>query len=84
MTDWEDAVNLMKVNSKVNLKGKSKKNKKLLDPVGLRCWECGQYLDNLKSGHYCGNCLVKHLKKLGMLQAKEKLAKNDKKIMSEL
>ena len=67
MTDWKDATNLMKVNNK---KSKAKKSKNL--QIGLRCWECGQYLDNLKKGHYCTNCLIKHLKKLGFNPIEEK------------
>ncbi len=58
MTNWEEAVNLMKINGK---KRKIREHDKL--EVGLRCWECGLYLDNLGTGHYCSKCLIKKLKK---------------------
>jgi hypothetical protein len=31
--------------------------------IGLRCWECGLYIDNYRTGHYCSRCLVKNIKK---------------------
>jgi len=58
MTDWQDAVNLMKVEEK---KRRTKKKKET--NIGLRCWECGLYLDNLGTGHYCTRCFVRNLKK---------------------
>ena len=58
MTDWQDAVNILVPNGK---KEKTKKTKP--SQVGLRCWECGLYIDNLRTGHYCTSCLVKHLRK---------------------
>ena len=70
MTDWQEASNLMKVEKK---KTRRKRNDKT--QVGLRCWDCGQYLANLNAGHYCSNCLLKHLKKFGLIQAKDKPCK---------
>jgi hypothetical protein len=58
MTDWQDAVNLMKANKK---KRKVKKNEET--NIGLRCWECGLFIDNYRTGHYCSRCLVKNIKK---------------------
>lgn len=58
MTDWQDAVNLMRANKKKrNVKKKEETN------IGLRCWECGLYIDNYRTGHYCSRCLVKNIKK---------------------
>ena len=57
MTDWQDAVIVMKANRK---KRRVKKTDK--PSVGLRCWDCGMYLDNLGTGHYCTRCFVKKLK----------------------
>lgn len=62
MADWKDASNLMK---KDNKKAKTKRGKDIR--IGLRCWECGQYLDNLKAGHFCTKCLVKQLQKYSLL-----------------
>lgn len=58
-----------KENKKVK---KGKKEKKENDTinlekklgVGLRCWECGLYLENMKSGQLCNSCLIKYLKKI--------------------
>ena len=58
MSDWQDAVNLMKSNGR---KAKRKASEKPI--AGLRCWDCGLYIDNLRAGHYCSKCLVKRLKK---------------------
>jgi len=65
MTDWQDSTNLLKE------KNKREKMKKIRTiQVGLRCWECGLYLDRVGSGHYCNKCLAKHLKKLSVLPSK--------------
>jgi hypothetical protein len=62
MSNWQDAVNLMKVqDKKTKSKAKAKKARELV--VGLRCWECGLYIENIRGEHYCTNCLVKHLKR---------------------
>ena len=59
MTDWQDALNLMKENGKKNRpKGHGTFG------IGLRCWECGMYIDNLNMGHYCTRCLVIKLRNL--------------------
>jgi hypothetical protein len=60
MTDWQDAVNLMKVEEKKR-RVKKKKDEKM--GIGLRCWECGLFIDNYRTGHYCSRCLVKNIKK---------------------
>ncbi len=60
MTDWQDAVIIMKRNDK---KRKSKNRKKDEHSVGLRCWECGLYLDNYNMGHFCTRCFLMKLKK---------------------
>ena len=70
MTDWQDALNLMEDTDKKNKIQKNKKNKnnnKLL--VGLRCWDCGRYIDKLVGGHYCTRCLIIKLKKFSGLSS---------------
>jgi len=72
MTDWQDALNLMEDNSKKNKVQKNKKNKnnnKL--QVGLRCWDCGRYIDKLVGGHYCTRCLIIKLKKFSGVSYQE-------------
>ena len=68
MSDWQDALNLMRVEKK-----KTRSKKKDKSQIGLRCWECGQYLDSLNAGHYCTQCLIKHLKKFGFVQSQTKV-----------
>ena len=71
MTDWQNALNLMKDYEKKN-KGKNKnKNKDKHEiqnieefSVSLRCWECGMQIDNLRSDKYCTRCLIIYLRKL--------------------
>jgi hypothetical protein len=65
MTDWQDATNLLFKQSKKRKKSKKNKDNEL--KVGQRCWECGLYIDNLGSSHYCMSCLFKQLKKMGIL-----------------
>jgi len=46
---------------------KSKKNKleEAEDPnFGLRCWECGRFIESLSSGQLCDSCLIKNLRKI--------------------
>ena len=45
----------------------SKKNKleATEDPnFGLRCWECGRFVESLTSGQLCDSCLIKNLQKI--------------------
>jgi len=72
MTDWQDALNLMEDTSKKNKIQKNKKNKKNSKlQVGLRCWDCGRYIDKLVGGHYCTRCLIIKLKKFSGLSFQE-------------
>ena len=57
MTDWEDVVNCMKEPKKK----KVEKYDKL--QTGLRCWECGMYIDPMCTGHYCTRCLTLQINK---------------------
>ena len=71
MSDWQDAVNLMVPNGK-----KEKTKKANSSQVGLRCWECGLYIDNLRTGHYCTSCLVKQLRKYVQNPANNRASKS--------
>lgn len=52
------------VKSKIT-KTKKAKLKIVEDPdVGLRCWECGRFIESLTSGQLCDSCLIKNLKKI--------------------
>lgn len=75
MTDWQDALNLMEDTGKNNKIQKNKKNKRNKNnnklQVGLRCWDCGRYIDKLVGGHYCTRCLIIKLKKFSGLSFQE-------------
>lgn len=58
MTDWKDAIIVMKTNGKKNRVKRSSGTQ-----IGLRCWDCGLYIDNMRTGHYCSRCLLRHLRK---------------------
>ena len=57
MTDWEDVVNCMKEPKKKKVEKYDKLH------TGLRCWECGMYIDPMCTGHYCTRCLTLQINK---------------------
>jgi hypothetical protein len=80
MSEWQEAVNLMQSAEK---KKKVRKKSTKKPQIGLRCWQCGLYIDNLKSSNYCTECVIKHLKKLGYFSSQEKIEKNLEKSIEE-
>jgi hypothetical protein len=57
MTDWEDVVNCMKEPKKKKVEKFDKLH------TGLRCWECGMFIDPMCTGHYCTRCLTLQINK---------------------